>query len=208
MPDVTAVSLDSAPDITFTGVNFPSGSYIAQAMLDGIPADGAVINGQSVTATWLRGVPIVETATAPALRFVDTLTNSMYYARIAGTITNPLNVVSSSSGLECSFAGGCMFEVAAQGLGSKIKLDSTKTHIEVCNEECIYSEADSTADTVRCKLPALSTTYSNANFGIQLESEDLKTGKYLSSGTFVEKSFNNNNLDANVDTNANCFVEM
>ena len=47
-------------------------------------------------------------------------------------------------------------------------------------------ESLSTLSSVQCKLPKLSTVYSNENFGIATESKDLDSGRYF--GTFVDNS--------------------
>ena len=53
-------------------------------------------------------------------------------------------------------------------------LDTSKSYVEFCNKVCVFDSAASTAAEAKCTLPALSTTYSNENFAIATESEDLR----------------------------------
>lgn len=102
-------------------------------------------------------------------------------------MSNSLTINGKSSGLSCSYAGGCLFSVEAEGLASLLAADSSKNYIEVCNKKCEYSSADSTSTEAKCFLPAISTVYSNENFKIQTESENLKGSKIFGSSTNKEK---------------------
>lgn len=61
------------------------------------------------------------------------------------TITNSLAVTDSSSGLSCSFQGGCSYTVTAAGLTSTMKNSSTNS-LDVCGNPCVMDEAASDAD--------------------------------------------------------------
>ena len=88
-------------------------------------------------------------------------------------------MTASSSGLSCSYAGGCTLDVTAQGLSSLLKNDPTNNLITICDEQCTYIESSSTQSSAQCKLPPMSTVYSNANFFIETESEDLKARTFF-----------------------------
>jgi len=70
-------------------------------------------------------------------------------------------------------------------------------------------ESLSTLSLAQCKLPKLSTVYSNENFGIATESKDLDSGRYF--GTFSDASivFDGNLLITPTSTSSNeCHVGM
>jgi hypothetical protein len=113
------------------------------------------------------------------LWFESTTTEAKYWARMQATVTNPLSVTTSSSAVSCSFAGGCRFEVTANGLASQLHHNATANAITVCGQPCAYNDTASNDTHAVCHVPAMSTVYSNAQFGIARESEDLKTGAYF-----------------------------
>ena len=61
------------------------------------------------------------------------------------TIDNTLAVTASTSGLSCSFQGGCPYSVTAAGLTSTM-LNSSSNTIDVCGNPCVMDEAASDAD--------------------------------------------------------------
>lgn len=71
-------------------------------------------------------------------------------------------ITASTSGLECSFAGGCTYEVTSDGLSSLLSNDDN--YISVCDERCEFIDSESTSSVAKCKLPMISTIYSNTNF--------------------------------------------
>jgi hypothetical protein len=50
-----------------------------------------------------------------------------------------------------------------------ILADNELNQVTICGEECAIDEASSTATKTVCKLPGLSTIYSNENFAIAKE---------------------------------------
>jgi len=98
-------------------------------------------------------------------------------------------VTNSTDSLSCSFAGGCILELEAEGLSGMLKNDSIANKITVCEETCEYQESNSTSNTTRCKLPQMSTVYSNAQFNIETESEDLKPRTFFGNINNVELAF-------------------
>jgi hypothetical protein len=56
-----------------------------------------------------------------------------------------------------------------------------------------------------CRLPQLSTIYSNSNFNISTLNV-LKSGKYFGSGSNPELAFDGSWINTYQDTSANCYV--
>ena len=61
------------------------------------------------------------------------------------TVTNSLSVTDSTSGLSCSFQGGCSYTVTAAGLTASLSGSSTN-QIDVCGNPCVINAAASDAD--------------------------------------------------------------
>jgi hypothetical protein len=135
-------------------------------------------DGLSAVATFDRGVPVTSSPQVPQLIFTDQASAVEYHASIANvTVSNPILVTAASASLECSFAGGCSYEVHAAGLSALIKQNSQEHYVKVCDERCVYDDATSDANTAKCTLQSLSTLYSDANYNISEMTEDLRTGK-------------------------------
>jgi hypothetical protein len=86
--------------------------------------------------------------------------------------------------------------------------DSEENLISVCDEECVIDEDSSDSSTVKCKLPKLSTVYSNENFGIETESEDLDSGKFFGTADDIERAFDGSLLVTPTDSNEECILGM
>jgi hypothetical protein len=69
-----------------------------------------------------------------------------------------LDVTSSSSGLECSFAGGCTYSIESSGLYAMLL--NEENSVQICGAECILREDLSDGDFAVCELPLLVTNYS------------------------------------------------
>jgi hypothetical protein len=104
-------------------------------------------------------VPVVEGTEYPELTFTNG--DEVYYAVSAAALTSALSVTDSTSGLQCSFAGECSYTVTSTGLSSIIKQNSTSNYISICDEKCVFDEASSTSTATTCKVPRISTIYSN-----------------------------------------------
>lgn len=90
-----------------------------------------------------------------------------HYSQCAttGRISNVLTPASvSSTSADCSFAGGCTFNVSYPGLSSSLKLENT--YVTVCGKPTFFSESLSTASNAVLTMPRLPTTYSLDNFAI------------------------------------------
>jgi hypothetical protein len=182
------VAITDANTITFTGTAFDfSGDYAPKAEFVGIQADTVtVVSATSVTAVFTLGVPISINASIPVLSFLKSDSTEEIFATTSSDLTNALTVLASSSGLVCSFAGGCEYEVTSNSLAIMLSNDSSSNYISICDELCVYDESSSSAASVKCKIPEVSTIYSNDQFSIATESEDLDSGVYF--GTSSENS--------------------
>ena len=187
-PIVEAVS-KSAETLSFTGSNFFASAYTAVAKYCGATADSVSIDSATqVTATWTKGVPPCQASVAPAteakgsdadpapvdkpvqtdpktipsLDFVQTSSGIVYSAQISATVENPQPASNSMPAYQCSFAGGCIYDVEMQGLATSLKANPLTNFINICGNKCVYSDADSTLAKAKCRLPAVSTVYSNA----------------------------------------------
>ena len=60
----------------------------------------------------------------------------------------------------------------------------------------------------KCKVPMLSTVYSNENYNISSESENLKSGKYFGTASNFEIAFDDNLLVTPTDTSSPCHMGM
>ena len=136
--------------ITFTGTKFDfSADYSPKAEFVGIQADVVTLDsssaGSSVTAVFNLGVPISINASIPVLSFLKSSSTEEIFAQTTSDLTNDLSVIASTSGLSCSFAGGCEYEVTSNSLAIMLSNDSTTNYISICDEICVYNETASSA---------------------------------------------------------------
>ena len=89
-----------------------------------------------------------------------------------------------------------------------LKTDSRINYITVCDEVCVFDEASSTATSVKCKLPKVSTIYSNEQFSIATESEDLDSGVYVGTAQDVSMAFDGILTEVPSDSNSECEIGM
>lgn len=122
--------------------------------------------------------------------------------------TNALAATDSTSGLACSFAGGCTYTVTAQSLATMIRDDDSINHVTVCGQQCDLVEDDSSSSITTCTLPRLSTIYSNENFAIATESEDLDSGYYFGTSDDNTTAFDGDLLQTPEDSNEVCILGM
>jgi len=59
-------------------------------------------------------------------------------------------------------------------------------HIYACGKECVFFETGSNEQKTQCKVPQLSTVYSDQNFKIAEETNDLKPLKITGSAPAKE----------------------
>lgn len=178
--------------MVFTGSNFFTSGYTANASYGGIFADQVSIDSATqATATWNLGFPPLGNATVPVLLFNESGTDAIHYANISSNITKTLTVASAYTGLTCSFAGGCNLEVTSEGLSSVLKNDSVNNFISVCDEVCEFVPSLSDSTKAVCKMPKMSTIYSNENFKIETQKEDLRFRKTFGNLNDVSVVFDN-----------------
>jgi len=179
---VVSSAVISGTTIVFTGSDFYTSGYTASASFNGVSSDTTEINSATqVTATWTSGVPIVAAATQPELKFTSEGQLKTAFFASAPAIENALQIASSSQDLSCSFAGGCTFEISAPGLTQMLKADPSKNNVTFCENAATLSE-DSSADTAKLILPALSTRFSDTSFSIQTF-HNLKPFRLSGTGT-------------------------
>jgi hypothetical protein len=144
----------------FTGTNLDIADFVAAASFFDVEATSVVIDSATqATATFDLGVPVVNGDVFPQLVFTQDAV--VHYAPSAVALVSDLDVTTSQSGLQCSFAGDCTYEVTANGLASIVKQNPTDNYVSVCDEKCVFDEASSTALITKCKVPKISTSYSN-----------------------------------------------
>ena len=201
----------SGDTLVFTGSNFFTSDYSAGASFMAVEADSVTIDSDTqATATWSLGVPTTSSDSAePGLWFVKDGSTETHFAISEAVHTNALTVASSSSGLECSFAGGCTYEVSVNsGLASLFKHKPDGNYIQVCETPCEYLESESTSSAVKCKLPAMSTAYSNANFQISPPDNNLDSGVHFGTGENYELALDGIIATRNDDSSGTCHVGM
>lgn len=156
--------MSDATTIAFAGTAFDfSGDYTPQAEFAGIVADSVTVSSAtSILATFTLGVPFA-TGVTPTLSFKKTGSTEEVFAIVdrAAALTNVVSVTGSTSRLTCSFAGGCEFEVTSPGLANMLKTNPKINYISVCDEVCVFNETASSSSSAKCKLPPVSTIYSN-----------------------------------------------
>ena len=131
--------------MTLTGSGFyADGDYEAIVLYMGAESTSATIDDETtVTATFDNGIPLASAVSAPSLRFIPASTDRRRLVALADAdiqlvasstveIDNTLAVSDSTSGLSCSFQGGCSYTVTADGLTASILADSENNYIDVC----------------------------------------------------------------------------
>jgi hypothetical protein len=141
----SSASVSDANTVILTGVGFefltdftPSVEYL------GVIADSVVVDSDTqISATFDLGVPIG--SGLPKITFVgpDSDPYQAFYSFADVDLVNEFSVSDSSSGLVCSFAGGCTYEVTSNSLANMIKSDSENSHVTICGEECVLIEDES-----------------------------------------------------------------
>ena len=161
-----------------------------------------------VTCTFDKGIPATDSEVTPTLVFVNTAAATEDTALTGSqTISNPLSVTGGQSGLSCSFAGGCYYNIEGTGLASTLSGNSENT-VTVCNQLCEIDYEESDADNAKCILPQLMTTYSADTFDMA-EAASL-SGTWTGSGSSSElaKLNDGNNLDDYSDSSAPCYYQL
>ena len=156
-PAVTGASVSSSSTITIEGTAFPTSEYDVIVVFKGVESSSAVIESDTViTATFDNGVPVSDSEAAPSVRFVPSSSRRRLMSLSDAdlqlialpqdiTVSNSLSVTDSTSGLSCSFQGGCSYSVTAAGLTASLT-NSATNQIDVCGNPCVVDSANSDAD--------------------------------------------------------------
>lgn len=84
--------------------------FKAKVSFDGAEADEVIVKSDTeILAKWKFGLPPSGKEIAPKLWFDKTSTQERYYAKVDAKLLKELKITGATSGLECSFAGGCEF---------------------------------------------------------------------------------------------------
>jgi hypothetical protein len=181
--------------------------YTASVSLGGVKADTVSVDSATqVTATWTKGVPVLSTPTSPVLSFTHDTSSHVHNAATSEVVTNIVSVSGSSPSLSCSFAGGCLYEVSASGLASQLKHNPEENFVSVCGKKCEYDDAASSDSIAACRVPPVSTLYSDTTFGIQ--SSRALYGFVTGSSGQIDKAFDKDLSTINEDYAANCYVAV
>jgi len=191
-PTISAISVTDASTVSVTGTGFPTSGYTCSIIFKGVESSSATISSATaITATFSKGVPLSSAAADPIIRFTPSSrrmlgagANFLEAAIGAVKLTNAVSVTASTTGLQCSYQGGCSYEVTANGLTATLK-QNPADEIDVCGETCVLDEVKSTAAKAVCTLPRLATTYSATNYKV-VTSGSLLKGTWTGTATAAE----------------------
>ena len=172
-----------------------------------------------ITATFDMGIPVAASSAAPSVRFVPTTSGRrlvslaeaelQLVAVIDLELTNELLVADSTSGLSCSFQGGCPYTVTSAGLTATL-LGNSANSIDVCGNPCVVDTEASDADQVTCTLPHVSTAYSADTFEIVTEGV-LHDGTWTGTASDEELAKlidGKNMIDMSDSTSTGCYFQI
>jgi len=177
---------------------------------------GEILSDTLLTVTWDLGVPVALNPTTIELRLFNDPTRRMLQDSgttifvafsTFGGLQVPLNIISSSSGISCSFAGGCPYQIEASGLASSL-LGSPDNKIDFCGQECPLDVANSSVLQARCTVPALPSLYSVDNYKIKKAGPLANKGVWSGTTSEVQlaKLFDEDETTVLEDnTQSNCF---
>ena len=98
---------------------------------------------------------------------------------------------------------------ATAGFTTMLKTLPLENYIKICEKKCVITAADSVAGTAWCKVPSVSTTYSNENFKIEVPSENLNSGKFFgTNASQAPRAFDNKPMTLVNDNEKVCNVGM
>lgn len=84
-------------------------------------------------------------------------------------LINAIGSLTSPTGLSCSFAGGCEYEITGPGVTASLRAPQTdieKNRVEFCGQECITDFTKSDSTKAVCKIPSMPTSFSSNNLSI------------------------------------------
>jgi hypothetical protein len=147
-PTVTSFAVTDATTMTVTGTNFVAAGHTAKVTVQGVESSSCTISadGTTITATFSNGLPVGSSAMTPVVQLTPTARrmlsggSTVLYtlaANSGATVTNSFTLTSSTSGLECSFSGGCAYSVTGTGLTATLLAPNTQDNIDVCGNKCV-----------------------------------------------------------------------
>jgi hypothetical protein len=80
------------------------------------------------------------------------------------TINKALSITATTSGLSCSFAGGCTYAIESSGLTAAL-MNSSNT-VTICSNVCQLRLDLSDSNSAVCQIPSLATTHSVEEYRI------------------------------------------
>jgi len=121
---------------------------------------------------------------------------------------NPFTLASSTSGLSCSFNGGCALNMkGTSGVKTMLKENPKENYIKVCEQKCVLDDKLSKPDEITCNLGAVPTTYSNNNYQVGKVEQELNSGVYF--GVSDAKTAFDGSVFTRVNDNGNkCIIGM
>lgn len=202
MYTVNTASIDSNT-ITLTG-SFPAdGSFTGHVSFGGIQASSVtIINDASVEAVWeYYGIPSV--TETPVVYFESTAESYRHFAIVdaAATVTKDLAIVSTTTDLMCSFAGGCSYAIESKGLSAALM--NEENYVEICGSPCVINADLSDADFAVCDVPALATSHSAESFTIT--ESNVLYGEIFPAGSVL---YDNDFIAPHIDRVNNCHFGM
>lgn len=155
--------------MTFTGSGFTG--MTANVSFLNVQSDLLTVNSDTeFVAQWNSSIPITSTASLPSLLYYSSNSSGFVFAynlTVPTAFTNAVSVTASTADITCSYAGGCVYGVTGNVLYN-LQNQSSNSYISICEQKCEILNTSSPTYT-QCKLPAISTVYSDTNFKIQTE---------------------------------------
>jgi hypothetical protein len=189
--------------ITLNG-GFPAdGSFTGHVSLGGIEASSVTItNDASLMAVWENyGIPSV--TEEPVVYFENIAESYRHYAIVdaAASVSKNLEVVSTTTDLMCSFAGGCSYAIESSGLSAALMNEANS--VEICGSTCVLNADLSNGDFAVCDVPALATSHSAEQFTIT--ESDVLYGTIFPEGSVL---YDDEFISPHIDRVNNCHFGM
>ena len=122
-----------------------------------------------------------------------------FYAKFGASLSfkKVQEIVSSTSGLECSFAGGCTYAIESDGLYATLQDSANK--ISICGSTCVVREDLSDPQFAVCELEKLVTNYAVDNYKID-EAKDLNETIFPEDSAILHDGLTVDHYEASVST--------
>jgi hypothetical protein len=124
----------------------------ATATINGVSSDSVSVISETEAVASFGTYGIPATTEVPDLHFTHSDGYDLYASiDAAASFEKVIDVTSSSSSLECSFAGGCSYAIESDGLFGTL-LDNNN-EIRICGSTCELVDDLSSASFAVCNLP-------------------------------------------------------